>query len=256
MSSDEDSNEDYSCGKPATRRGFRAIDLVGVVGGMLGAVAAIVAATWFSLDLRSDATENGDLVNALQEQGITIEQKVWEIEQRLDNIQLALDDVSEIDERLLTVESRLAGLGSSTSQSSIPPDQETDSQSGLSENANSSTIDAPARAVLAFNSDQCPAGWEPFAQASGRVIVGSGVGEGLTPRIFREEGGAERVALTIAELPPHNHGPSISPRGGQDLSSDSRGREGAVEREPRDVGRGEPHENMPPYIVLTICEKV
>ena len=44
----------------------------------------------------------------------------------------------------------------------------------------------------------------------GRSLIGEGQGSGLTNRIQGQFGGRERVALSLAELPTHNHGGSIS----------------------------------------------
>jgi microcystin-dependent protein len=40
---------------------------------------------------------------------------------------------------------------------------------------------------------------------NGRVPIGQGVGTGLTARTIGQTGGTETVALTIAQLPMHNH---------------------------------------------------
>jgi microcystin-dependent protein len=39
----------------------------------------------------------------------------------------------------------------------------------------------------------------------GRVSVGSGNGAGLSPYVIGQEGGTENVALTVPNLPAHNH---------------------------------------------------
>lgn len=40
----------------------------------------------------------------------------------------------------------------------------------------------------------------------GRLILGTGVGPGLSPRKLTQKGGAEKVYLTIPQLPSHTHG--------------------------------------------------
>jgi microcystin-dependent protein len=40
----------------------------------------------------------------------------------------------------------------------------------------------------------------------GRMVVGAGQGEGLTDRTLGARGGAEAVALAVAEMPHHGHG--------------------------------------------------
>lgn len=44
----------------------------------------------------------------------------------------------------------------------------------------------------------------------GRTIVGQGAGPGLTPRTIGNIGGAEHVALAVAEMPAHNHTASFT----------------------------------------------
>ena len=66
------------------------------------------------------------------------------------------------------------------------------------------TVAIPQNAVVAFNR-QCPAGWELFRDAAGRMIVGVGQGDGLRNRGLEERGGAETHTLTIAEMPRHSH---------------------------------------------------
>lgn len=64
----------------------------------------------------------------------------------------------------------------------------------------------PAGAVAAFDlSDGCPEGWTDFKDARGRVIIGSGKGEGLTRRAFREPAGIEQIKLEAGHLPKHSH---------------------------------------------------
>jgi microcystin-dependent protein len=64
----------------------------------------------------------------------------------------------------------------------------------------------PSGAVLAFELDQCPAGWIPFAPAAGRTIIGANDGaNGLSPRVVGATLGEESHALTADETPPHTH---------------------------------------------------
>jgi microcystin-dependent protein len=39
----------------------------------------------------------------------------------------------------------------------------------------------------------------------GRLPIGQGNGQGLTPRVLGENGGSENVALLSSNVPPHNH---------------------------------------------------
>lgn len=48
----------------------------------------------------------------------------------------------------------------------------------------------------------------------GRVMVGYGNGQGLTPRNMGEMAGSETVALTISNMPNHTHQATFTPSGG------------------------------------------
>jgi microcystin-dependent protein len=86
----------------------------------------------------------------------------------------------------------------------------------------------------------------------GRVVVGSGAGAGLTPRILNQRGGQEAHTLTIPEMPAHQHGiqdPGIVqvevglgafPQSDPGLPSFT-----------TPTGGGLPHPNMQPFTVLT-----
>ena len=71
-------------------------------------------------------------------------------------------------------------------------------------------------AVIAFDREQCPQGWERFAPATARAIVGWGDtfevgmerdrnGQNLLPEKFRGHGGASEVILEEANVPAHKH---------------------------------------------------
>lgn len=116
----------------------------------------------------------------------------------------------------------------------------------------------PPHAVMAFNEEECPRGWLPFADVAGRVIVGSGQGADLTNRPFRDRGGAETHTLTVEEMPIHSH--PIPQRGGYGDNGPSTAYSVHGKIETRDhssgnTGRNEPHNNMPPYIALYFCKK-
>lgn len=66
----------------------------------------------------------------------------------------------------------------------------------------------PAGAVMAFNLNNCPSGWSPLAGAQGRFVVG--VGNGYSRG---DTGGANTVALTVGQLPSHNHTGTTSSAG-------------------------------------------
>ncbi|MEQ8297062.1 MAG: hypothetical protein RIB55_11310 [Nitratireductor sp.] len=135
--------------------------------------------------------------------------------------------------------------------------------------------------VAAFDrseEDACPRGWERFAPAGGRMIVGAGVnnnvdenGQSLSryPALMDDpdgaQGGAEWHALKAEEMPTHSHefnGTSVL-RGqwtGLPAVALSVGGEGAGVHQPfvpegtiSETGGSQPHNNMPPYLALYYC---
>lgn len=122
-------------------------------------------------------------------------------------------------------------------------------------------VQVPSGAVLAFDRQRCPDGWSPFDALAGRVIVGAGRAEGLTPRRVGDRGGEERVTLTLAQMPEHRHAnPTIGPNQViqeiEGLEIGGRGSYGPQHRRPTDTaGQSQPHENMPPFFTLLYCRK-
>ncbi|MCG9580886.1 hypothetical protein L1D13_24130 [Vibrio tubiashii] len=118
----------------------------------------------------------------------------------------------------------------------------------------------PKNGIVAFDTpNSCPDGWEEFADAAGRVIIGTGKGTSLTERKYREEGGDEKHQLTIKELPKHSHS-TVQMIGdnnidGVDSTTTRSGDHHNEIRNTGDVGEGSPHNNMQPYIALKICRK-
>lgn len=124
-------------------------------------------------------------------------------------------------------------------------------------------------AVVAFDQDRCPSGWHPFEDANARVIVGAGKGtldergRVLSERKRGKKGGEEIHQLTIAEIPSHNHAAGIfkfllmsDSNGTADRTDPTVGQPNLTtqkEIEPR--GGDQPHNIMPPFVVLTFCVK-
>lgn len=90
-----------------------------------------------------------------------------------------------------------------------------------------------------------------------RMPVHQGTGPGLTPRILAEAGGLEEVTLTVSQIPAHGiptsdavrsrNRPVLGTRlatGGAYVPAAQANTSQAV------VGGGQPHENMPPYLVV------
>lgn len=100
----------------------------------------------------------------------------------------------------------------------------------------------------------------------GRTLVGAGTGSGLTTRLRGQMNGAEQVALTEIQMPPHSHAPATgSPRyvDASQFTADAANTPMVAtsgNRHPylsnASKGGGQPHENMPPFGVANIFIKV
>jgi len=99
----------------------------------------------------------------------------------------------------------------------------------------------------------------------GRVPVHQGQSAGTSPYVIGQNGGAENVTLTAAQLGPHTHGlrASTQPASGAHTASDALGSStqasyyGSGEANvPMDgaafsmAGGGQPHNNMAPFVAL------
>ena len=97
----------------------------------------------------------------------------------------------------------------------------------------------------------------------GRVGVGSGHGNGLTPRILAVIDGAETHTLTVGEMPAHNHGGSTgsttSANTGTATTAAISGHEvadnGSHSHTIPSQGGGSAHNNMQPFLVLSYLIK-
>lgn len=105
----------------------------------------------------------------------------------------------------------------------------------------------------------------------GRVPMGFGQGQGLSPRNIGELSGTETVTLNTTQMPAHNHammasgdGQSIGNAGGNSLGSVGRGAganiyaPGATNQvnmgSPTSMtGGSQPHNNLQPYLVMNYC---
>jgi microcystin-dependent protein len=111
---------------------------------------------------------------------------------------------------------------------------------------------------MAFDQKACPAGWTEFTDASGRFLLARGKGV-AADHPFRELGGEEAHVLTKAEMPRHSHQERGSNRpdvanGGAIHAHDVDN--GSFEKIiTSEEGEGQPHNNMPPFIALTVCVK-
>lgn len=124
----------------------------------------------------------------------------------------------------------------------------------------------PSKAVVAFNSDVCPSGWKTLVNGEGRVIVGSGRGNGLSARVLGDLGGAETHTLTVAQMPSHTHSykdhytahnPAERYEGlaGAEWCGNCNPGFGKASMTTSGAGGSQPHNIMQPFIALKLCEK-
>ncbi|MEO0990677.1 MAG: hypothetical protein AAFX00_06995 [Pseudomonadota bacterium] len=119
----------------------------------------------------------------------------------------------------------------------------------------------PSGAVIAFTSS-CPKdGWSEFEDARGRVIIGTNPSRthGYEARAHESTGGAEKVTLSVEQMPAHSH--SIQRAGadtavnGVTIGTNWGVRSTIGPDVTNTTGGNQPHENMPPYIALYWCKK-
>src|SRR5580658_416275 len=101
----------------------------------------------------------------------------------------------------------------------------------------------------------------------GSVPINQGEGAGLTSRVMGEVGGSPTVTLTVAEIPVHSHGVACAATGTSDSPLDAvfAGSQAGNAYAPSGTkvnmsaaavapaGGSQPHNNMPPYLVLNFC---
>lgn len=138
----------------------------------------------------------------------------------------------------------------------------------------------PTGFVAAFDRQNgCPGGWSDFTPAAGRFIIGVDGTKFKLPYLAGspsyQTGGEEFHALTVSEMPRHNHRISTGysadwhnglagglHTGGIDPVFGSKNPEvrrdggfGILDRILEPSGDSQPHNNMPPYIALYFCKK-
>jgi len=108
---------------------------------------------------------------------------------------------------------------------------------------------------IAYFEGDCPDGWENYIHGQERFILGAGGGYTLG-----STGGEFTHTLTIDEMPKHNHG--IQDSGDSGGSTDGQLTDSTSLSPQSDIiktsftGGNQPHNNMPPYIVLRACKKL
>lgn len=118
--------------------------------------------------------------------------------------------------------------------------------------------------VMAFNSI-CPPGWKKFSQADGRMLVGTGVVtdvNGLsTSYSLGDIGGESLVALTIDQMPTHQHDSHVPTSScssncisaGVATSHTNTVWSSNSSIQTSSTGGSKPHNNMSPYIAVNWC---
>ena len=125
----------------------------------------------------------------------------------------------------------------------------------------------PEGTVLALDSQECPSDWTEFTLGDGRFIVGRGVhsrnnayGTLVPVKEIGATGGEDQVRLEIEHMPSHAHENPTEGGSGQGrtpaLRATDNGNPSGPHRRPTGaVGGNQPHDNMPPYVVLLYCKK-
>lgn len=91
----------------------------------------------------------------------------------------------------------------------------------------------------------------------GRSPFGAGTGTGLSARSLGDKGGEERHTLTISEMPAHTHGIQFwGTSGGNYGLVDSINTGSSGYSNTQSTGGGNPHNTMPPFVVVRFCIKL
>lgn len=178
-----------------------------------------------------------------------------------------LNESSRVDDLLQCVQYLSTELEETKSRASFQLNQIAKLQLQMTASKIRPTI--PANAVIAVDDiDGCPAGWDPFFDANGRVIVGASVerskAEALQ-RYYRELDGSAFHSLSANELPVHSHnytdmgvGYKAQPKY-EGLDTEFRGSSNVSlyhgQSKTQSAGRGKPFDKMPPFIALYFCKK-
>lgn len=89
----------------------------------------------------------------------------------------------------------------------------------------------------------------------GKFVLGAGQGTGLTNRALAAQGGEENHQLTVAELAQHSHNYNNVNVAGSVVGQGSPSL-GLLSQATSSAGSNTPHNNMPPFLVITYIIKV
>jgi hypothetical protein len=125
----------------------------------------------------------------------------------------------------------------------------------------------PGGAVVPFDADTCPPGWQEYVPASGRFIAGVGRGRdknGYEIQLNRgtppaDVEGEYVHTLTVAEIPSHTHRVfRTQGKAGNGAFPDWSVMGNELKQDVADTGPtggGKAHNSMPPYVALKMCKK-
>ena len=128
----------------------------------------------------------------------------------------------------------------------------------------------PKNSIVMCNSNTAPTGWaicdgtNGTPDLKGRMLLGLGLGDGLTARELGQIGGEEAHALTADEIPEHSHTSTVynisgflksAELDGADCANPITGPIGSY-KSTNPVGAGKPHNNMPPFMALNYIIKL
>lgn len=128
----------------------------------------------------------------------------------------------------------------------------------MTSQAQKTTMDLLRGAVVPFYrqpKEGCPPEWDEYPELAGRTIIGAGHGTDLSMRRLGDKGGSENHKLIPDEMPNHNHGGlwgGDKTKAGMNADF-THHTAGYTQITPQ--GKGIPHNNMQPYMVLLYCRK-
>lgn len=216
------------------------------VAGLIGGVAGLL--------MGGIASNIDNETHNLKKQLADISQKVSEIEV---SAGAANSKATSVEATLPEIGARIEQL----EQLKIPDLQPIEAKLSTLEGS-SKVSDILGNAIIAFDQPSgCPEGWsnvgkEDAERFAGRVLIAAGSSESRETRGYGALGGKESHTLTIDQIPAHQHGLRIfftreDAVNGPYLNAKPRDSDDELTRP---QGRGQPHNNMPPFVALYFCK--